>query len=58
MSNGHHVSDSKVGAVRVAQMRNPRPCSLRTMMVERNKVNTTQGKGGKIELNEVRVEYI
>lgn len=58
MPNGHHVSDSKLGAVRVTQMKKPRPCSLRTMMVERNRVNTTQGKVGKIEPNEVRAEYI
>lgn len=58
MSNGHHVFDSKLGAVRVIQMKKPRPCSLQTMMLERNKVNITQGKVGKIELNEVRAEYI
>lgn len=58
MPNGHHVSDSKLGTVRVTQMKKPRPCSLRTMMVERNKVNTTQHKVGKIEPNEVRAEYI
>lgn len=56
MSNGHHKSDCKLGAVRVTKMKNTRPYTLRTMMVERNKVTIIQGKENKLLYKCVRTK--
>lgn len=57
MSNGHHVSDSKVGTIRVTKIENTRPCPLRTMMVERNKVNIIQSEEKKTLHRCVRAKW-